>query len=217
MMQNKKITLFRLVLVLSAMMFVMPEAVFAQQPQEIVGSMEQLLESRKGEGLVMEIKMSVPVVGSMTMKVSTLGARSKTEIRVNERTIVSWNDGQTVWTYEAKADELVIRDASAGTDGKTDFLYSLTSTHDCRLKGSTAEAWCIECTRLKSAKDKDIPRKITLWVDRKTHMPLSVKTTLSGAKMSIENIAFGCAEEDVTFDASLFEGVRYLDLRKQTP
>ena len=210
-------TITRLWLVLP-IMILMPSfggVIQAQEPQEVVSRMEQLLDSRKAEGMVMEITMSVPVVGSTTMKVSTLGEKSKTEVRVNEREVTSWSDKKTVWSYEAKADELVIRDGAAGTDGKTAFLQSLTDTHSFQLKGSTAEAWCIECKRLKSVKDKDIPRQLTLWVDRKTYMPLSVKTSLSGVKMTIENISFGCSEEEVTFDPARFEGVKYLDLRKQ--
>ena len=206
----------RRILLPLALMLCLGGFVRAQEPQEIVRSMQELFSQRKSEGTVMEIVASIPVVGSTTMKVSTLGEKSKTEIKLKERSICSWSDRQTVWTYESKADELVIRDGAAGTDGKTDFLQSLTQTHDCRLKGSTAEAWCIECVRRKSVKDKNIPGQITLWIDRKTYMPLSVKTSLSGVKMTIDHIAFGCSEEDVTFDPALFEGVKYLDLRKQS-
>ncbi len=51
----------------------------AQTPQQIVSQMEAELEKHESEGVVMDIDVKIPILGTMTTKTYTLGDKARIE------------------------------------------------------------------------------------------------------------------------------------------
>lgn len=158
----------------------------AQTPQEIISRMETEMEKHEKEGMVMTID-----------------------------DIVTWTDGKTKWSYNSKTNEVKIstQEENSETEGDAEMFNDITDGYDVTIDKETDKAWYLLCKKSKSNKDKDDPKKIELAIAKKTYMPISLKTKMSGVTITMRDISFGVTEKQVTFDVKNYPGVKIVDKR----
>lgn len=187
----------------------------SQTPQEIISRMEAEMNKHDKEGLVMTVDAKVPILGTMTTKTYTLGTKARIEASMMGMDVITWTDGQTSWTYNSKKNEVEIskQDGGGETEGDAEMFNGITEGYDVTISKETANAWNLLCTRSKSNKDKDAPKKIELVVAKGSYMPISLKTKVSGIGITLRNISYGVTERQVTFNAKDYPGVTIEDKR----
>ena len=93
-------------------------------------------------------------------------------------------------------------------------LTGITEGYSVSIKRQTADAWYINCKKLKTNKEKDDPKTMELVVAKDTYRPISLSATLSLVTVTIRNLNFGVTESQVTFDPSQYPGARIIDKRQ---
>lgn len=201
---------------LSILFFVAMAAVaMAQTPQEIISRMETEMEKHEKEGIVMTVDAKISIFGTVTTKTYSLGDKMHSEGKMMGIEIITWADGKTEWSYNSKTNEVKIstQEESSETEGNAEMFSDITDGYDVTIDKETDKAWYLLCKKSKSNKDKDDPKKIELAIAKKTYMPISLKTKMSGVTITMRDISFGVTEKQVTFDAKNYPGVKIVDKR----
>lgn len=201
---------------LSIIFFVAMAAVaVAQTPQEIISRMETEMEKHEKEGIVMTVDAKISIFGTVTTKTYSLGDKMRSEGKIMGIEIITWTDGKTEWSYNSKTNEVKIstQEESSETEGDAEMFSDITDGYDVTIDKETDKAWYLLCKKSKSNKDKDDPKKIELAIAKKTYMPISLKTKMSGVTITMCDISFGVTEKQVTFDAKNYPGVKIVDKR----
>ena len=202
---------------LSLISFIVFAAVaVAQTPKEIISRMETELEKHEKEGVIMTVDAKVPILGTMTTKTYSLGDKARIEATMMDVNIITWTDGETVWTYNSKENKVEItkQEGDSESEGDVEMFSGITDGYDVTLDKETAKNWQFLCKKSKSNKDKDAPKKMELMIAKGTYMPISLKTKVSGLTITMRDIAFGVTEKQVTFNAKDYPGVTIVDKRK---
>lgn len=201
---------------LSILFFVAMAAVaVAQTPQEIISRMETEMEKHEKEGIVMTVDAKISIFGTVTTKTYSLGDKMRSEGKMMGIEIITWTDGNTEWSYNSKTNEVKIstQEESSETEGDAEMFSDITDGYDVTIDKETDKAWYLLCKKSKSNKDKDDPKKIELAIAKKTYMPISLKTKMSGVTITMRDISFGVTEKQVTFNAKDYPGVKIVDNR----
>ena len=201
---------------LSIIFFVAMAAVaVAQTPQEIISRMETEMEKHEKEGIVMTVDAKISIFGTVTTKTYSLGDKMRSEGKMMGIEIITWTDGNTEWSYNSKTNEVKIstQEESSETESDAEMFNNITDGYDVTIDKETDKAWYLLCKKSKSNKDKDDPKKIELAIAKKTYIPISLKTKMSGVTITMRDISFGVTEKQVTFDAKNYPGVKIVDKR----
>ena len=192
----------------------------AQTPDEIVSRMEaELAKHDKSEGFAMTIDFKMIILGSVSTRVYTLGDKTRMEGLIKDNKIVTWKDGKTEWTYDASKNEIEITKAEpkaqseSESDDNMKMFSNVTEGYDVKIDKETPTEWHLRCKRSKSNPDKDAPKKMDLVVEKDTYWPVSLTASLKGVTMTMREITYGISEEQVTFDAKDYPGVKIVDKR----
>jgi outer membrane lipoprotein-sorting protein len=187
----------------------------AQTPQEIISRMEAELDKHESEGIIMTVDVKVPILGLMTTKTYTLGNKTRADAVIMGTDIITWTDGKTSWKYNAKKNEVEIAklENEITPEDDTEMFDGITDDYDVSINKETANTWILICKKLKSNKDKDVPKRMELVVTKGTFMPVSLKTKLSGMTITMRDISFGVTEKQVTFNAKDYPGLTIVDKR----
>lgn len=189
-------------------------ALFAQTPQEIIARMDQETARFDQEGFSMVMDMKLPLLGTYSTKMYTRGNKYKAILDVKGNVAITWSDGKTDWAYDASTNELTIKNAQASeAEDSMNALNGITEGYDVKLKKETAEAWYFVCTKSKSNKKKDDPKKMDLVVSKATYLPISHSVSMSGVTVTLRDFVMGASEEDVTFDPSKYADAKIIDQR----
>lgn len=193
-------------------------AAMAQSPQEILDRMEEEMDKHdEKDGVKMTVDVKVPILGTMTTKVYSLGDKMRMEVKTMGVTMITWSDGVTEWTYTDKTNEVEIEKvkegSGSGSEGDMEMFENITDGYDVSIKKETAAAWHIQCKKSKSNTDKDAPKSMEIVVEKTTYHPLSLTASISGAKMTMHDISFGITEEQVTFNIDDYPGAKITDKR----
>ena len=192
-------------------------AAFAQTPEEIFARMEAVIDQHEKEGVVMTVDAKVPLLGTLSSKVYSLGDKTRVEAKMMGLQLITWDDGVTEWTYNSKADEIEIQSVNAQSsepEGDVGMFEGLTDDYDITLKKETADAWFFVCKKSKRNTDEDAPKTIDLAIAKGTYYPVSLKATVSGVTMTLHDIAFGVTEKQVTFNSKDYPTAKIVDKRK---
>ena len=81
---------------------------FAQTPEEIVSKMEEQMALHEGEGVIWTMDLKIPILGTFTSDIRTLGKKTRMEAVVKGANTISWMDETTSWTYTADSNILEI-------------------------------------------------------------------------------------------------------------
>jgi len=190
----------------------------AQTPEEIVKKMSVQLDRAEAEGLIMDLNIKMPIVGTVKSHNLVLGEKMKTIASGKNKRAIMWMNETTKWEYDEQTNEIVITSNEPSKDkdkGNSDMkaFDSLTDGYDLVLERETADAWYILCKKSKSNKDKDDPNKMNLAVSKATNLPIYLRMKQSVVTVSIENVGIGVSEKSVTFNPAEYPNAKIIDKR----
>lgn len=191
-------------------------ALSAQTAEEIIARMDQEIQRFSAEGsfFVMEIKM--PIVGTVATDVYILGDKYKMEADIKGNRVLHWSDGVSDWEYDTSKREIVITKAKPSSSQAEDNMKMLKSAadgYDVKLTKETDEAWYIRCTKSRTNKVKDDPKKMEMVISKETYLPISTKAGTGMVTVSMLNMRVGVTEEEVTFRPEDYPGIPIYDER----
>jgi len=194
----------------------------AQTPEQVVERM--ITELNKGDslGMTFDLVMSIPILGTFRSTNSVLGDKMRLEVSEKDKRSISWDDGTTNWEYDSEKNEVEItKSKHEGEDkeskeekGDMELFQGLTEGYDLSFEKKTDDkVWYILCKKKKSNKDKDDPKQMNLAVSKADYSCIYLKAKMKGVTVSMENFKIGVTEEQVTFNAAEFPGVKIVDKR----
>ncbi|MCR4864911.1 MAG: hypothetical protein K5850_07125 [Bacteroidales bacterium] len=193
-------------------------AALGQTAEEIVARMDEVMgQHSESEGLIMTMDMKLPIIGTISTTAYTLGNKIRMEANTGDGNIISWMNEDTSWTYDVNKNEIEIenrKSSSSEAEDNAKMLTGITEGYSVSIKRQTADAWYINCKKLKTNKEKDDPKTMELVVAKDTYRPISLSATLSLVTVTIRNLNFGVTESQVTFDPSQYPGARIIDKRQ---
>lgn len=190
-------------------------ALFAQTAEEIVARMDEVTDQFEAEGFSMIMDMKIPIVGTFSTTMYTLGDKYKASITIMGKELITWSDGKTNWEYDASKNVITITNAtSSEAEDSMNTLNGITDGYDVKLKKETADAWHIQCTKSKTNTNKDDPKKMDLVVAKGTYLPISHTVTIDGVKIILHDFAKGVTEEEVSFDPPRYPTAEIKDERE---
>lgn len=195
-----------------------PAALFAQTAEEIVSKMDDALRPSDTEGCYFVMEMKIPLLGTVAAASYVLGDRLRVETEMQGEIGIDWTDGVTNWLYSSKDNTVTIENAKTeekakDADENLGLFKNITEGYDVKISGETADSWSILCTKSKSNKNKDDPKKMDLVVAKATYLPLSLKSSLKGVTMTMRDIRVGVSEDEVTFNPAKYPDAKIVDKR----
>ena len=100
---------------------------FAQTAEEIVSRMYSLLDSHDQSGLFLVLDIKIPILGTFTTDTWKVGDRIYSEAKVGNKRVVTYTDGESVWTYESDKNVIEIRSIAESDKRRTIPICSITS------------------------------------------------------------------------------------------
>lgn len=189
-------------------------ALFAQTSEEIVARMDQETARFDKEGVSMVMDMKIPVLGTYSTQMYTLGKKYKATLSIKGQTIITWSDGVTDWDYDSSKNQITINKAkSSDAEDSMSALSGITEGYDVTLKKETADAWYLLCSKSKTNTNKDDPKKMDLVVSKSTFLPISHSVTMKGVTVTLHSFNLGVTEDEVTFDPSQYADAKIIDQR----
>lgn len=191
---------------------------FAQTPEEIIKKMDQAFAPAETEGLAMTLDLKIPIVGTSTTYMYTIGKKERSETTIMKHKIITFMDEDTIWEYNTVSNELKIKDAlhieSAG-GSEADLFSGILEGYDVTLKEETDDEWHLLCKKSKNNTEKEDPSKMDLVVSKTTNLPVSLTTKVSGVTIVMHDIKIGIDEKYVTFDPADYPDAKIVDERKK--
>lgn len=203
--------------------FAVTIAAFAQTPEEIVNKMNEVMDKLEGSGTGMTMVSKVPILGTMTTTIYSLGHKTRLEVGMEGQKAITWMDGNTEWEYNPGSNTVTIKNRGSkkkpselknSNMEELEMLEDITDGYDVFLTKETDKAWYLQCKKNKSNKRKDDPKKMDLVVAKGTYHPISLSTKVSGFTMTMRDFKFNVTEKDVTFNKADYPGVTIIDERK---
>ena len=199
--------------------FVLAVAAYAQTADEIIAKMEEAM-SQVGEenGLRMTMDMKIPILGTMSTNAWTLGDKMRMEAKMMGKQLITWQDGETEWTYDADENTITIenQDKTKKSDEKENMkmFQSATEGYDVSIAKENADSWTIKCKKNRSNTNKDDPKNMEIVVAKGTYYPMSLSAKVDMVTVTMRNLQFGVSEKDVTFNKADYPGATIIDKRK---
>ena len=191
---------------------------WAQTPEEILAKMSEVMDEKEKDGMAMTMDMKIPIMGTMSMRMYTLGKKSKMETTLKGHLVIMWDDGKAIRTYADN--QITVEDSTSGGDSSSEadenlgLAKSVTEGYDVKLVKETADAWYFACKKQKTNKEKDAPKNIELSVWKDSYCLREMNTSMKGVKLTLRDVTYNITEEDVTFDESRFPDAEVVDKRK---
>ena len=198
--------------------FILSVAAFAQTAEEIVARMDEVMEQVGEEnGLRMTMDIKIPILGTMSTDAWTLGDKMRMEAEMMGKKIVTWQDGETEWTYDSDEKTITVtaQDKTKKSDEKENMkmFQSATEGYDVSISKETADAWTIKCRKKSSNTDKDDPKNMEIVIAKGTYYPVSLSARVDMVTVTMRNLRFNVSEKDVTFNKADYPGVTIIDKR----
>ena len=198
--------------------FILSVAAFAQTAEEIVAKMDEVMEQVGEEnGLRMTMDIKIPILGTMSTDAWTLGDKMRMEAEMMGKKIVTWQDGETEWTYDSDEKTITVtaQDKTKKSDEKENMkmFQSATEGYDVSISKETADAWTIKCRKKSSNTDKDDPKNMEIVIAKGTYYPVSLSARVDMVTVTMRNLRFNVSEKDVTFNKADYPGVTIIDKR----
>ena len=210
------LTMKRFLALLAA--FALSVAAFAQTAEEIVAKMDEVMEQVGEEnGLRMTMDIKIPILGTISTDAWTLGDKMRMEAEMMGKKIVTWQDGETEWTYDSSEKTITVtaQDKSKKSDEKENMkmFQSATEGYDVSISKETADAWTIKCRKNRSNTNKDDPKNMEIVIAKDTYYPMSLSAKVDLVTVTMRNLKFNVTEKEVTFDKTDYPGATIIDKR----
>ena len=199
--------------------FVLAVAAYAQTAEEIIAKMDEAM-SQVGEenGLRMTMDMKIPILGTMSTNAWTLGDKMRMEAEMMGKKLVTWQDGETEWTYDASENTITIekqdKSKKSGEKENMQMFQSATEGYDVSVSKETDTAWTIKCKKNRSNTNKDDPKNMEIVIAKETYYPVSLSAKVDMVTVTLRNLQFNVTEKDVTFNKADYPGATIIDKRQ---
>ena len=150
----------RILALLTACAFAL--AAYAQTAEEIMAKMGEVMEQVGEEsGLRMTMDIKIPILGTMSTKAWSLGDKMRMEAEMMGKKLITWQDGETEWTYDSDANTITIekQDTSKKSEEKEnmEMFQNATEGYDVSIGKETSTTWTIKCRKNRSNTNRDNP------------------------------------------------------------
>ena len=193
-------------------------AAYAQTAEEIVAKMDAAMEQVSAEnGFRMTMDIKIPILGTMSSDAWSLGDKMRLEAQMMGKKLVTWQDGQTEWTYDAGENTITIenQDKTKKSDEKENMkmFQSATEGYDVSIAKETSSAWTIKCKKNRFNTNKDDPKNMEIVIAKDTYYPMSLSAKVDLVTVTMRNLKFNVTEEEVTFNKADYPGATIIDKR----
>jgi outer membrane lipoprotein-sorting protein len=193
-------------------------AAYAQTAEEIVARMDAAMEQvSAANGFRMTMDIKIPILGTMSSDAWSLGDKMRMEAQMMGKKIVTWQDGQTEWTYDAGENTITIenQDKTQKSDEKENMkmFQSATEGYDVSIAKETSSAWTIKCKKNRFNTNKDDPKNMEIVIAKDTYYPMSLSAKVDLVTVTMRNLKFNVTEEEVTFNKADYPGATIIDKR----
>jgi outer membrane lipoprotein-sorting protein len=197
---------------------VLAGAAYAQTAEEIVARMDAAMEQVSAEnGFRMTMDIKIPILGTMSSDAWSLGDKMRLEAQMMGKKLVTWQDGQTEWTYDAGENTITIenQDKTKKSDEEENMkmFQSATEGYDVSIAKETSSAWTIKCKKNRFNTNKDDPKNMELVIAKDTYYPMSLSAKVDLVTVTMRNLKFNVTEEEVTFNKADYPGATIIDKR----
>ena len=198
---------------------VLAVAAYAQTAEEIVARMDAAMEQVSAEnGFRMTMDLKIPILGTMSSDAWSLGDKMRLEANMMGKKLVTWQDGQTEWTYDSSENTITIenQDKTKKSDEKENMnmFQSATEGYDVSIAKETAESWTIKCKKNRFNTNKDDPKNMELVIAKDTYYPMSLSAKVDLVTVTMRNLKFNVTEQEVTFNKADYPGATIIDKRQ---
>ena len=152
----------RILALLTACAFAL--AAYAQTAEEIMAKMGEVM-AQVGEesGLRMTMDIKIPILGTMSTKAWSLGDKMRMEAEMMGKKLITWQDGETEWTYDSDANTITIekQDTSKKSEEKEnmELFQNATEGYDVSIGKETSTTWTIKCRKIPRTWKSSSPRE----------------------------------------------------------
>jgi len=193
-------------------------AAYAQTAEEIVARMDAAMEQvSAANGFRMTMDIKIPILGTMSSDAWSLGDKMRLEAQMMGKKLVTWQDGQTEWTYDAGENTITIenQDKTKKSDEKEnmEMFQSATEGYDVSIAKETSSAWTIKCKKNRFNTNKDDPKNMEIVIAKDTYYPMSLSAKVDLVTVTMRNLKFNVTEEEVTFNKADYPGATIIDKR----
>ena len=193
-------------------------AAYAQTAEEIVARMDASMEQVSAEnGFRMTMDIKIPILGTMSSDAWSLGDKMRLEAQMMGKKLVTWQDGQTEWTYDAGENTITIenQDKTKKSDEKENMkmFQSATEGYDVSIAKETSTSWTIKCKKNRFNTNKDDPKNMEIVIAKDTYYPMSLSAKVDLVTVTMRNLKFNVTEEEVTFNKADYPGATIIDKR----
>ena len=197
---------------------VLAGAAYAQTAEEIVAKMDAAMEQVSAEnGFRMTMDIKIPILGTMSSDAWSLGDKMRLEAQMKGKKLVTWQDGQTEWTYDAGENTITIenQDKTKKSDEQENMkmFQSATEGYDVSIAKETSSAWTIKCKKNRFNTNKDDPKNMEIVIAKDTYYPMSLSAKVDLVTVTMRNLKFNVTEEEVTFNKADYPGATIIDKR----
>ena len=197
---------------------VLAGAAYAQTAEEIVARMDAAMEQvSAANGFRMTMDIKIPILGTMSSDAWSLGDKMRLEAQMMGKKLVTWQDGQTEWTYDAGENTITIenQDKTKKSDEKEnmEMFQSATEGYDVSIAKETSSAWTIKCKKNRFNTNKDDPKNMEIVIAKDTYYPMSLSAKVDLVTVTMRNLKFNVTEEEVTFNKADYPGATIIDKR----
>lgn len=198
---------------------VLAVAAYAQTAEEIVAKMDAAMEQVSAEnGFRMTMDIKIPILGTMSSDAWSLGDKMRLEANMMGKKLVTWQDGQTEWTYDAGENTITIenQDKTKKSDEQENMkmFQSATEGYDVSIAKETSSAWTIKCKKNRFNTNKDDPKNMEIVIAKDTYYPMSLSAKVDLVTVTMRNLKFNVTEEEVTFNKADYPGATIIDKRQ---
>ena len=82
---------------------VLAVAAYAQTAEEIIAKMDAAMEQvEAANGFRMTMDLKIPILGTMSTNAWSRGDKMRLEAKMMGKQLITWQDGETEWTYDAE-------------------------------------------------------------------------------------------------------------------
>ena len=197
---------------------VLAVAAYAQTAEEIIARMEKVMEQySEASGLQMTMDIKLPILGTMSAKAWSLGDKMRMEAGMKGKKLITWQDGETEWTYDSDENTITIenQDKSKKSDEKEnmELFQNATEGYDVSIAKENADSWTIKCKKNRSNTNKDDPKNMEIVVAKGTYYPMSLSAKIDLVTVTMRDLKFDVSEKDVTFNKADYPDATIIDKR----
>ena len=113
-------------------------AAYAQTAEEIIAKMDEAMSQVSEEnGFRMTMDLKIPILGTMSTNAWTLGDKMRLEAKMMGKQLITWEDGETEWTYDADENTITIenQDKTKKSDEKENMKMFQSATEGYDVGG----------------------------------------------------------------------------------